>query len=198
MVGSSLIVKAHNHVKGRPMGSDLALFNRYGIKVVWAGSSGLHSENIINLCQAIKNYSLSDGLNMPQYILVHAGGNDIGRIPTHTLRKYICSTLDCLQRSFPGTYIVWSCILPRIKWRYSDDTAAMEGARARINRAVIQSVVVKGGYAIKHPDFQDKNPALFNDDCHLSYIGNDIFLNTFQGAFETFIQHPEIKIYPVE
>ena len=51
---------------------------------------------------------------------------------------------------------------------------------------------------IIHPDFQDKNPALFCDECHLSYIGNDIFLNTFQGAFETFIRHPEIKIYPVE
>ena len=77
-----------------------------------------------------------------------------------------------------------------LKWRYLDNTGAMERARARINRAVIQSVVAKGGYAIKHP----KNPALICDDCHLSYIGNDLFLNTF----ETFIRHPEIKIYPVE
>lgn len=198
MVGSSLIVKAHNHVKTRPMGSDLALFNTHGVKVIWAGSSGLSSEYVINLCQALKNYVTSAGLYTPKYLLIHAGGNDIGKIPTHSLRSYICKVLDYLREYFPGVSIVWSSILPRLKWRYSDNTGAMENARARINRAVIQSVVSKGGYAIKHPDFQDKNPALFCDDCHLSYIGNDIFLNTFQGAFETFIRHPEIKIYPVE
>lgn len=199
IVGSSLIIKAHRHVKQRPMGDDLALFYRYGKKVIWVGNSGLHFDCVINLCQALRNYYvISMGLNVPNYLLVHAGGNDIGRVPTQWLRRYICSVLNYLINFFPGTSIVWSCILPRLKWRYSDDTAAMERSRTRINRAVIQFVVSHGGYAIKHPDFQDKHPALFSDDCHLSFIGNDIFLNTFQGAFETFINHPEIKIYPVE
>ena len=39
MAGSSLIVKAHNHVMTKPMGSDLAHFNTHGVKVIWAGSS---------------------------------------------------------------------------------------------------------------------------------------------------------------
>ena len=47
-------------------------------------------------------------------------------------------------------------------------------------------MVSEGGRAIKHPDFQDKHPALFSDNTHLSFIGNDIFLNSFQGAFETY------------
>ena len=39
------------------------------------------------------------------------------------------------------------------------------------------------------------NPGLFDDSCHLSFIGNDIFVNTFQGALFTFISYPEIKVY---
>ena len=58
--------------------------------------------------------------------------------------------------------------------------------------------VSEGGRAIKHPDFQDKNPPLFSDNTHLSFIGNDIFLNSFQGAFETFLNYPNVKVYPVE
>ena len=80
------------------------------------------------------------------------------------------------------------------------NTVAMEDARARINRGVIRSVVSEGGggRAIKHPDFQDNHPALFSDNTHLSFIGNDIFLNSFQGAFETFLNYPNVKVYPVE
>ena len=94
--------------------------------------------------------------------------------------------------------MVWSCILPRLKWRYSDNAVAMEDARARINRGVIGSVVSEGGRAIKHPDFQHEHPALFSDNTHLSFIGNDIFLNSFQGALETFLNYPNVKVYPVE
>ena len=198
MVGSSLIEKAHTHVKRRPMGVNLSLSDRYGVNVLWAGSSGLHFKFVINLCQALKNCYFSMGLPTPLYLVIHAGGNDIGRTPTGSLRKYICAVLTYLKVLLPGTVIVWSCILPRLKWRHSDNTVAMEDARARINRGVIRSVVSEGGRAIKHPDFQDKHPALFSDNTHLSFIGNDIFLNSFQGAFETFLNYPNVKVYPVE
>ena len=49
-------------------------------------------------------------------------------------------------------------------------------------------MVSEGGRAIKHSDFQDKHPALFSDSTHLSFIGNDILLNSSQGVFETFFK----------
>ena len=154
MVGLSLISRAHSHVKQRPMGQDLALLIRYGVKVIWAGSSDLQFNNVINLCQALKKCYFSMGLNAPYYLLIHAGGNDIGRVPTQSLRRYICAVLKYLADTFPGTRIVWSCILPRLRWRYSDDTAAMERARTRINRAVIQSVVSRWGTSLNTQIFK--------------------------------------------
>ena len=136
MVGSSLIEKAHKHVKRRRMGVNLSLSDRYGVNVLWAGSSGLHFEFVINLCQALKNCYFLMELPTPLYLVIHAGGNDIGRIPTGSLRKYICAVLTYLKVFLPGTVIVWSCILPRLKWRHSDNTVAMEDARARINRGL--------------------------------------------------------------
>ena len=51
----------------------------------------------------------------------------------------------------------------------------------------------KNCYVIKYPDFDDKLPALFDPDgTHLSFIGNDIFIN----ALETFFKYPYIHVYP--
>ena len=46
---------------------------------------------------------------------------------------------------------------------------------------------MNGGKIIKHPDFDDKSPGLFEDSCHLSFIGKDLFLNTFQVALDTLL-----------
>ena len=46
------------------------------------------------------------------------------------------------------------------------------------------------GKAILHSDFNKNSPSLLGDSCHLSFIGNDTFLNTFQSALETFIIQP--------
>lgn len=73
----------------------------------------------------------------------------------------------------------------------------MENVRLRVNRDIIKFVVDHGGKAIKHHAFNDKSPSLFVDNCHLSFIGNDIFLNSFQAALESFIHHPETKLYPL-
>ena len=106
MVGSSLIEKAHNHVKQRPMGVNLSLSNRYGVNALWAGSAGVHFEFVINLCQALKNCYFSMGLPTPLFLVIHAGGNDIGKILTGSLRKYICAVLTYLNMLLPGTVIV--------------------------------------------------------------------------------------------
>ena len=45
-----------------------------------------------------------------------------------------------------------------------------------------------GGSTIKYPDFKDKYPELFQEEVHLSFIGNDLFINTIQGAFDSSIQ----------
>ena len=74
----------------------------------------------------------------------------------------------------PGTSLVWSSILSRMKWRYSENIRNMEITRKRVNRGVRSYLLKIGGYVIRHPDFDDKHPTLFKKDgVHLSFIAND-------------------------
>jgi hypothetical protein len=63
----------------------------------------------------------------------------------------------------------------------------MEKTLKRVNRGARSCLLKPLGYVIKQPDFEDKYNGLFaKDDVHLSFIGYDIFINTLQGAFESF------------
>ena len=46
------------------------------------------------------------GLPAPMYLVPHAGGNEIGRIPNGSLRKYIFDVFKYLQDLLSGTVIV--------------------------------------------------------------------------------------------
>ena len=61
-------------LKRRPIGVNLSLSDRYGVNVLWAESSGLHFEFVINLCQALKNCYFSMGLPTPLYLVIHGVG----------------------------------------------------------------------------------------------------------------------------
>lgn len=97
----------------------------------------------------------------------------------------------------PDTALVWSSILPRFKWRFSNNTGAMETTRRRINRGMRSYLLKIGGYVIKHTDFEDKHVGLFSvDGVHLSFIGNDVFLNQIQEALEMFFKFPQCLVFP--
>jgi hypothetical protein len=74
----------------------------------------------------------------------------------------------------------------------------MERTRKRINCG-ISSFFMKHNCYAKHPDFDDKLSGLFaNDGVNLSFIGCDLFINTLQGALETFITKPCCHVYPIQ
>jgi hypothetical protein len=142
--------------------------------------------------------SLIQGLlnvyGFPSAVLIHCGGNDIGHtetpcgLLTYQIKvTFVSSFIEIL----PGCPIIWSSILPRIKWRLSTITTKMEKkTRRRINRHVRSYFLNKNCYVIEYPGFDDKLPALFDPDgTRLSFIGNDIFINAIQGALETFFKY---------
>lgn len=64
----------------------------------------------------------------------------------------------------------------------------MEKARKRVNLAVKNIVLGVGGYVIKHNNIRARDINLFrNDGTHLSDIGINVYLNTIQGALESFL-----------
>jgi len=107
--------------------------------------------------------------------------------------------MQYLFELLPNTLIVWSQVLPRLKWSPSNDVYAMERSRLRLNSAVAKSVLervgVEGAY-IKYPGIDMSAVNMFDaDGVHLSRVGNDVFLNTITGALETFITTGQ-RVYP--
>jgi hypothetical protein len=104
-----------------------------------------------------------------------------------------------LAKMLPGSMIVYSNILPRRTWRYSNNTDAMERTRKRLNRGLRTYLLQNNSYAIAHYDFDDSYSALYDDDgVHLSFIGKDIFINTIQEALFQFLRYPNCNVYPME
>ena len=52
--------------------------------------------------------------------------------------------IDLLSADLPDTQLVWSQMLPRLKWWFSDNTKTMEKARYRVNNRVATYVLKKG------------------------------------------------------
>ena len=44
-------------------------------------------------------------------------------------------------------------------------------------------MILNGGKAIRHPNFNDKLLSLYENSCHLSFIGYDIFLIHFKEIY---------------
>jgi hypothetical protein len=152
------------------------------------GMPGRKWSNVVSIVHGSINLR-----GIPMAVLLHCGGNDIGEVPSGALFHQMKFTITILSRMLPGFSVIWSSILPRRSWRYSNNDHAKEITR-------IRSYILKyGGYVVKYPDFDDRHPGLFLDDgVHLSFIGNDIFLNQLQSAFETFIKYPYCFVFPYD
>lgn len=192
IVGSSLIQNAFEHTSNRPTGANLGL-EKYGVQLVWVGMRGMKWENLMSLISGLLNC-----YGLPHAIMIHCGGNDIGnsKTPCGLLIHQMKVAFAHILFELPGTAIIWSNIMPRLKWRTSPNVVKMNRTRKRVNRFARSHLLRHNCYILKHPDFDDMIPSLFADGVHLSLIGNDIFINSIQGALETFFSNPHTHIYP--
>jgi hypothetical protein len=99
----------------------------------------------------------------PSTVLIHCGENHIGDIPCGLLLQQLRLTFATLIELIPGVLIIWSCILPRISWRFSQCTTKMERIWKRINRGISSFLLKYNCYVVKHPDF-NKLSGLFAND----------------------------------
>lgn len=183
-MGSSIVrdafTETHNRLGGRNLG-----LQRLNVDIWWQGRGGMVVFDIKKRIMTLLSYE-----DPPQFIILHLGANDIGDIKIGYLRNHLKVIINWLQRKLPATTIIWSQILPRLKWRYSHDSDAMEKARYRLNNSIATHVMNLGGLYIRYPDIKSDRVFLESDGVHLTKLGNNIFLNTIQGALEYFIQYP--------
>jgi lysophospholipase L1-like esterase len=180
MVGSSIIKRATVAARLRTGGLNL---NLHDTSIWWQGYGGMNLLDLVPKLKTLKKVNYES----PDFLVVHCGANDIGRTPLLSLIKLLQSTVLEIQQLFPDVRLVWSSLLPRFNWRYSNNIQAMESARTRINREAIKFITSRGGAFIKHPQLEAKPVHLYHSDgVHLSQLGNEIFLNNLQGAIEGF------------
>jgi len=181
IIGSSIIAKAAKHTTQRPTGNNLGL-DKNGLSVVWVGLPGITISALVPLVQAMVNC-----FGLPHALVIHCGGSDIGMGSIRKVVKHLIFATFIVSKMLLNSLLIYSRILPRKKWRYNSNLKAMERARKRIHRGIRTYYYKSNAKVITHADLQDGHTALYADDgVHLSFLGNDIFINAIQCGLEQF------------
>lgn len=149
-----------------------------GRSVRWLGVRGLRWPGFVELV-----LGREQEWGRPEWIVVHLGGNDIGRGKGIDLILRIKRDFLRIFEAWPGVRLVWSDIIPRQAWVGSRGVRALDRVRKRVNFAVAQFVEAHGGVAIRHPQLVQQNRHyFFGDGVHLSDSGTRVLLGWIFSA----------------
>ena len=130
----------------------------------------------------------------PDFIILHAGSNDLCHLPSGQLRHRLADLLGHMQRTFPETIIIWSGMLLRRHYKGANSQYKINRARLTVNRFVAKFATTSGMKAVKH-NFLVGQPQLFRDDVHLIDACNLLFARDLMNALEHFRHHPCDTVY---
>ncbi|CAG2200019.1 unnamed protein product [Mytilus edulis] len=116
----SITLHAFGEARGRPGGVNLGL-QRMGVNIWWQGKCG---GKVLDMKQQIRTMLKYE--DPPTILVLHIGGNDIGEKSSKTLCELIRKQFSWMRQLMLDTVFVWSQIIPRSSWRYSDNIDAME------------------------------------------------------------------------
>lgn len=164
------------------------------LTIRWYGKRGMSWDSLRQDIQWITLH------RPPAMILIHLGGNNVLNTSYQKIRRVIQRDFKYLSETFPSTILVWSDILPRLKWKFSrenSDLDAINHKRHRFNLIAHQILQrLDMGRILKH-DISLDTPGLFGSDgCHLSEVGTALFPNTIQGGIEAFLTS-DIKVFGI-
>ena len=174
-VGSSLIERLRRYV-GETRSRDFSF--ELDSHIVWMGRGGMCWRGAMCCLQA--------GLNRPKprVIVLHVGGNDLGRDTGIEIGKRIKRDLRWVLNAYPETTILFSYILPRSTFRNqrNDNPRGLNRAARIINREVGKFLIKQGHGVVRHSQIQLKANVIDEKGVHLNHRGNEIFLKDFQDA----------------
>ncbi|XP_055997870.1 uncharacterized protein LOC125651120 [Ostrea edulis] len=179
IVGSSIIKRAFQRASLSTEKSHLGL-RRLNYHILWQGKGGLTWKKLFPRIQLLRRYE-----SLPEILIIHCGGNDIGNVLLLELRLRMKETFQRIWSEFPNTLLGWSHILPRFSWHYSKNVKSQNIAVKRINSFMSKLFVVNNGFYISYPEISWDSSGLFvNDGVHLSELGNDLLLYNFQSKLQ--------------
>ena len=176
MVGSSLVTNAFVEARQSYDGCSLGL-KRNNFRVWWQGKGDMSWGELVPRITLLLQYE------PPKILVIHCGGNSIGIMPLFHLRRQMKEAILKLHRMLPYTKLVWSQILSRLSWRYSNNCKAINMAAVRLNNFAAWLCFKLGGSYIKYPEISWDATGMFaKDGVHLSRLGNSIFLFNIQST----------------
>ncbi|XP_053472374.1 cell surface glycoprotein 1-like isoform X2 [Ictalurus furcatus] len=117
-----------------------------------------------------------EGRTAPDVLVIHCGGNDLGRVERLLLLRTMKRDLFELHRQFPQMKILFSSINQRRQWQHGLP-GKVEKVRMFVNNEMATFVSYINGSFVPHPHIQFNKPELYlRDGVHLSPKGHDIFL----------------------
>jgi len=179
VVGDSIIKRASR------VWSNLNTFQE-GITIQWIGVGGLKTKNLFNVvAQKLTNNP------QPKVLIIAVGTNDIYDNSQLSLKNQLCQLYSQLKTLLPGTKIMYSDILPRLKWhKFSSpqDDKCCEKRRKFVNHSM--SSILGPANVFRHPQFNPSSSEIYElikgkgDWVHLTYPHG---FSTFFHSFITYI-----------
>ncbi|XP_061489540.1 uncharacterized protein LOC133387851 isoform X2 [Rhineura floridana] len=174
LCGHSMVFWAGRRAAKSRFGTQLGLSQCAAVR--WLGRRGMRWDGLLPAL-----FQPAVELVVPQVLVIHLGGNDLGLLKGKALIEQACGDLRAIARRWPGVHLVWSDILPRRKWNCTGDPRGMDRARKKVNRQIQRALCDLGGSVIHHPEVGHDRLELFRPDgIHLTDMGNDIFLGDLQ------------------
>ncbi|XP_068090389.1 uncharacterized protein [Hyperolius riggenbachi] len=178
ILGHSYIYWAQRRAIRRPYSENL-FFDFDDCHVLWQGIRGM---KWAGLCSLV--YSKLHSCPVPDVLVIHLGGNDLGKTNTLALLHRMRSDIFELSGQLPNTKIIYSEMVARPVWSHPD-LRFMNSIRKRVNRAMAKTLPLVGGLSIRHRELEGGEFGLFRRDLvHLSGIGLDILNSNIHSAIE--------------
>ncbi|XP_069825892.1 uncharacterized protein [Dendropsophus ebraccatus] len=127
ILGHSFTYWAHRRALYRIYTTNLGLSD---MVTYWAGVRGLRWEQLMDLFEGVCRVWPS-----PDIIIIHAGGNDIGRKCSDILFGDLKMTFRVLAVLYPTTVLCFSEIVPRLVWSFSG-FVYLDTIRRRLNKGM--------------------------------------------------------------
>lgn len=174
VVGDSAIHRLHTHICDQRLDPDLGLH----CQISWASDSTLW-EHLLPALRFLRTTAPA-----PDLIVVHLGGDSLcreGRDRLGFLREMKRDLSECF-RLFPGARLLFSEILPRLRWRGQRSRTGVERSRRWINGKVSGFLAETQMRRIRHTNIGLLH--LCRDGVHLSPEGNQRLLSNLREALQ--------------
>lgn len=172
IVGDSYIRRASERARVS-IGKNLDL----PVDITWFGVGGLRWGSFVSRLD-----SLLRSRPAPDVLVVHVGGNDLGKVKGTRLASMMKWNLGQVHENYPNLKLVFSCITERRVWRCGRPYQ-LNHQRAFLNNVMSAFMGSLGGVSIRHPEIKHNWEGMFlADGVHLTDIGHDIFNRNLQGV----------------